>query len=377
MMRSWLAGRPPWRGRSSDSSPPVAGGTLLRRADRRSPGRGAPPRRPGRSLAGGLLLAALVLPLAGLFAPDAEAQTTGVLVSNMGQTPGTQQFNRQAQPFTTGTDTAVGSVEVYLDQNTVGTLVRIAPGASGGGPDLSSSGVITLTSPTTLVADAINTFSAPPNTMLTANTTYYVVTSSSADPTDGRRVGMTTSTSEDSSPASGWSIGNTRYSATWTSTIWTPNTSTFLRIRINAPGSADTTAPRVTSIEFDGTTVSPTHQDTVSWRVTFNEDVKNVDATDFEVSNTSAMINLEERGASVYTVELSGGDLADLDATITLSFASGQNIQDLASNDLTNTTPTGTNESSVVVDNTAPTVTSIERNTPTTSPTNATACSGW
>ena len=249
MMRSWLAGRPPWRGRSSDSSPPVAGGTLLRCADRRSPGRGAPPRRPGRSLAGGLLLAALVLPLAGLFAPDAEAQTTGVLVSNMGQTPGTQQFNRQAQPFTTGTDTAVGSVEVYLDQNTVGTLVRIAPGASGGGPDLSSSGVITLTSPTTLVADAINTFSAPPNTMLTANTTYYVVTSSSADPTDGRRVGMTTSTSEDSSPASGWSIGNTRYSATWTSTIWTPNTSTFLRIRINAPGPADTTAPRVTSIE--------------------------------------------------------------------------------------------------------------------------------
>ena len=368
-IRSWLPGRLPWRGRSSDSSPPVAGGTLLRCADRRSPGRGAPPRRPGRSLAGGLLLAALVLPLAGLFAPDAEAQTTGVLVSNMGQTPGTQQFNRQAQPFTTGTDTAVGSVEVYLDQNTVGTLVRIAPGASGGGPDLSSSGVITLTSPTTLVADAINTFSAPPNTMLTANTTYYVVTSSSADPTDGRRVGMTTSTSEDSSPASGWSIGNTRYSATWTSTIWTPNTSTFLRIRINGPAT-DTTAPRVTSIEFDGTTVSPSHQDIVSWRVTFDEDVKNVDATDFEVSNTSAMINLEERGASVYTVELSGGDLADLDATLTLSFASGQDIKDIANNNLTDTAPTGTNESSVVVDNTAPTVTSIERRTPTTSPTN-------
>ena len=369
MMRSWLAGRPPWRGRSSDSSPPVAGGTLLRCADRRSPGRGAPPRRPGRSLAGGLLLAALVLPLAGLFAPDAEAQTTGVLVSNMGQTPGTQQFNRQAQPFTTGTDTAVGSVEVYLDQNTVGTLVRIAPGASGGGPDLSSSDVITLTSPTTLVADAINTFSAPPNTMLTANTTYYVVTASSSDPTDGRRVGMTTSTSEDSSPASGWSIGNTRYSAAWTSTIWTSNTSTFLRIRINGPAT-DTTAPRVTSIEFDGTTVSPSPHDIVSWRVTFNEDVKNVDATDFEVSNTSAMINLEERGASVYTVQLSGGDLADLDATITLSFASGQNIQDLASNDLTNTMPTGTNDNMIVLDNTAPTVTSIERLTPTTSPTN-------
>ena len=154
----------------------------------------------------------------------------------------------------------------------------------------------------------------------------------------------------------------------------------LLRIRINAPirtGTVtDTTAPRVTSIEYGGTQISPTHQDIVEWEVTFNEDVKNVDATDFEVSNTSAMLDVESRGdASVYTVQLSGGDLADLDATITLSFASGQNIQDLASNDLTNTTPTGTNESSVVVDNTAPTVTSIERVTPTTSPTHVNSLS--
>ena len=371
MMRSWLAGRPPWRRRSSDSSPPVAGGTLLRFADRRNPGRGAPPRRPGRSLASGLLLAALVLPLAGLFAPDAEAQTTGVLVSNMGQTPGTQQFNRQAQPFTTGTDTAVASVEVYLDGNTVGTLVRIAPGASGGGPDLSSSDVITLTSPTTLVADAINTFSAPPNTMLTANTTYYVVTSSSADPTDGRRVGMTTSTSEDSSPASGWSIGNTRYSAAWTSTIWTPNTSTFLRIRINAPGPADTTAPRVTSITRR--TQSPTNADTLTWRVTFNEDVKDVGGADFAIAGTTASLSVTAMtgSSSVYDVMASGGDLASLDDTVTLSFASGQDIKDIANNNLTDTAPTGTNDFTFVVDNTAPTVTSIERANPTTSPTNA------
>ena len=131
-----------------------------------------------------------------------------------------------------------------------------------------------------------------------------------------------------------------------------------MRIRINAPGPTDTTAPRVTSIEYGRTQISPTHQDTVEWTVTFDEAVKNVDATDFEVSNTSAMLDAEARGdASVYTVQLSGGDLADLDATITLSFASGQNIQDLASNDLTNTMPTGTNDNMIVVDNTAPTVT--------------------
>ena len=122
----------------------------------------------------------------------------------------------------------------------------------------------------------------------------------------------------------------------------------------------DTTAPRVTSIEYYSdyrTQVSPTNGDEVQWLVTFNEDVKNVDATDFEVSNTSAMPSATDFGPSQYIVEASGGDLADLDATVTLSFASGQNIQDLASNDLTNTMPTGTNDNMILVDNTAPTVT--------------------
>ena len=61
---------------------------------------------------------------------------------------------------------------------------------------------------------------------------------------------------------------------TWTSTIWTPNTSTFLRIRINAPGPADNhRQPRVTSIERQDPTSTPTNADTLTWRVTFNEDV--------------------------------------------------------------------------------------------------------
>ena len=58
----------------------------------------------------------------------------------------------------------------------------------------------------------------------------------------------------------------------------------------------------------------------------------------------------------VYDVTASGGDLATLDATVALSFASDQNIADLAGNPLTDTAPTGTNENSYTVDNTAPTV---------------------
>ena len=136
-----------------------------------------------------------------------------------------------------------------------------------------------------------------------------------------------------------------------------------MRIRINGPAT-DTTAPRVTSITRR--TQSPTNQNTVDWYVTFDEDVKNVDATDFEVSNTSAMLDARvSSGSMEYVVEASGGDLADLTATVTLSFASGQNIQDLASNDLTNTMPTGTDESSIEMDNTAPTVTITAASTST------------
>ena len=389
MMRTWLPGRPPWRGRSSDSSPPVAGGTLLRCADRTSPGRGAPPRRPGRSPAAGLLLlAALVLPLAGLFAPDAQAQTTRVLVSNIGES-GNNSFGRQSQPFTTGGNTAgygLTSVERIIQtvHATNGILVRIAPSLSGGGPDLSNSDVVTLTNPGTITPSATttNTFSAPADTVLAANTTYHVVVTG-ADGTAETYTNRTASDAEDSGAASGWSIGNERYFSNPGSTSWFRSGSLRLNIRINGTirtGTvADTTAPRVTSIERSTPTTSPTNADTLTWRVTFNEDVKDVGGADFAIAGTTETLTLSASAvsgsASQYDVTVSGAALADLDATLTLSFASGQNIQDLASNDLTNTTPTGTNESSVVVDNTAPTVTSIERVTPTTSPTHVNSLS--
>ena len=78
---------------------------------------------------------------------------------------------------------------------------------------------------------------------------------------------------------------------------------------------------------------------------------------------------------SQYDVTATGGNLASLDATVTLSFAATQNIQDIANNNLTDTAPTGTNDNTYVVDNTAPTVTSIERGSPS-SPTNANSI-GW
>ena len=134
----------------------------------------------------------------------------------------------------------------------------------------------------------------------------------------------------------------------------------------------DTTAPSVTSIERQSPTSSPTNADSVKWRVTFNEAVQNVDAGDFQVSGTTATLAVSSvSGANAYDVTASSGNLAGLDGTVTLSFASGHNIQDMAGNVLAASPVLTGTDNSFVVDNTAPGVTSITRQTPATSPTNA------
>ena len=135
----------------------------------------------------------------------------------------------------------------------------------------------------------------------------------------------------------------------------------------------DNIAPRVASILRQTPASSPTNADVLIWRVTFGEEVANVDAADFEVSGASAALTVAAVSGSplAYDVTATGGGLASLEATVTLSFASDHNIADTLGNALANTQPTGANEPSYVVDNTAPAVMSILRQTPASSPTNA------
>ena len=122
---------------------------------------------------------------------------------------------------------------------------------------------------------------------------------------------------------------------------------------------ADNTAPTVASIMRQTPSATPTNADVLTWRVTFSEDVANVDAADFEVNGTTATPTAvsEVTASTVYDVTATGGNLADLDATVTLAFAAGQDIADTAGNALSNTTPTEANDNDYVVDNTKPTVT--------------------
>ena len=139
------------------------------------------------------------------------------------------------------------------------------------------------------------------------------------------------------------------------------------------PSSSDTTAPQVASIRRHSPSSSPTNADSLTWQVMFSEPVQNVDAADFQVSNTTALLRVSQvSDTDAYDVTASGGNLAGLDATVTLSFKSSHNIQDKAGNKLAaSLRPSGTNHPSYVVDNTAPRVTSITRHSPSSSPTNA------
>ena len=125
--------------------------------------------------------------------------------------------------------------------------------------------------------------------------------------------------------------------------------------------AADTTAPRVTSITRQNPAMSPTDADSLTWRVTFNEAVQNVDAADFQVSGTPATTATitgvaQDGSTNAYDVTASSGDLASYDGTVTLSFQSNHDIEDANGNDLTNTVPTsGTNDNAFVVQNTSPT----------------------
>ena len=134
----------------------------------------------------------------------------------------------------------------------------------------------------------------------------------------------------------------------------------------------DNTAPTVVSIERQSPTTAMTDADSLTWRVTFTDGsggaILNVDATDFQVSGTTATITgVMEDTRGVFDVTASGGDLANLNATVTLSFANNHDIADDAGNALVNTTPTsGTNDNTfelqnVVIDPGAPQVVSIKR----------------
>ncbi len=129
---------------------------------------------------------------------------------------------------------------------------------------------------------------------------------------------------------------------------------------------ADTTAPTLTSIERYNPAAATTDTQTLVYEVTFSEDVTEVDAVDFVISQDSTGTGSTTLTGSdnVYYVTVS----ATQDGTYNLDLVQNHGIEDLADNPLTNTATTGVDQTytvnTVPADTTAPTLTSIERYNP-------------
>ena len=125
----------------------------------------------------------------------------------------------------------------------------------------------------------------------------------------------------------------------------------------------DNTPPRVASILRNTPLAESTTATTLVFAVTFDEPVTNVDAADFALTGTgTGTVSAVSGSGASYEVTVTEATVG----TIGLDIATGHNIQDAATNDLTDLTPTGNDETYTVtvVDNTPPRVASILRNTP-------------
>lgn len=131
----------------------------------------------------------------------------------------------------------------------------------------------------------------------------------------------------------------------------------------------DTVAPSITSIHRLTPASATTNADTLVYQVVFSETVISVGIDDFSVSGTTATVTNVSGTGTTYNVTVSGGDLASLNGVVDLSIAASPSITDQMGYSL----PTGepADHQTYTVDNTAPSLLSFTRFSPSTSPTNA------
>ena len=216
-----------------------------------------------------------------------------MLVSNIGQTAASDidlnsLLSRHGTAFSTGSNAGgytLESVEIVLDETDPGDTITVTIRTDSSGNPGSTHA--TLTNPT--LADGTNTFTAPSGTTLNASTTYWVHFQWTAGVLES---GTTASNSEDSTPATDWSIANSGklYSASWA----TLSNGRSLRIRVNgtAKSSGTNTAPTASNGEVE---------------TDENEDYTFA-ASDFNFSDTDAGDELE----SVKVTSIPGSDVGEL-----------------------------------------------------------------
>ena len=218
-------GKKPRAGREPESNP------VARRSPRRAcPPEPAPAGRAARGARRSLLRRLVSLPrgfAAALLALAAGAAQAAELVSNTTLTSSTGSSAFQAQSFETGDNSGGYTIsEIVISQSSANagetTVVTIREDTS----DEPGNVVATFMNPTT-VSTGLNTFTAPDDTTLTAETTYWV----SVNDGVSDRIAFHHVSEDTQTGASGWSIGDDRLWRTSESNSWsTENRSLIMRI---------------------------------------------------------------------------------------------------------------------------------------------------
>ena len=120
----------------------------------------------------------------------------------------------------------------------------------------------------------------------------------------------------------------------------------------------------LTSFTRQTPATSPTNADTLVFRATFDEDVTEVDQSDFAVNGTTTatVTGLSQVTGSTYDVTVSGGNLAGFNGVMGLNLSGSQNITDLAGNALPAGEPA--TDETYAVDNSDPTVGNVSSTKP-------------
>ena len=115
------------------------------------------------------------------------------------------------------------------------------------------------------------------------------------------------------------------------------------------------TTPVVVSLKRRQPAVETTNANELRWRLAFNMDVQNVTSEDFQVEGLNAptlTVTPKTGSQRIYDIKASGGGLDDLNATVTLEFASDQDIMALDNTALDTAWPAAA-QRSYSLDNTA------------------------
>ena len=240
--------RPP---ESSPSSPGRSSSASDHRADRLSAAM-AWVRAVGRRLAAGLLL--LVAGLLGV-STAGQAQTLTTFVSNTNETAAAGVSLFAAQSFFTASDIVLSEIEILLGEEAGDAVAKIRENNADDRPgDL----VAELTSPTTVTANSLNSFTAPAGTTLDENTTYWI-TWGEGILSFSDIASFTTTNSDDETGETGWEIDdNYLWKSSDSATSWnTAGVSMMIAVKGTVVGTTLSTDATLSALTVnDGTSVT-------------------------------------------------------------------------------------------------------------------------